>query len=196
MNIVYAMLRSKPVLWLLLVVNILGTIYGYYWYKDQLAYSKLVFIPFIPDSPTACLFFVFVLVAFLSGKNWGLFEALAMVSLFKYGIWAVLMNLFMLIVEGSLHWTGYMLMASHFAMALQGLLYAPFYRIKAWHLMVAAVFTLHNEIIDYVFLQMPWYGELELYIKQIGYATFWLSILSIFICYYVGMKKPRWKLTM
>ncbi|MGM9928163.1 MAG: DUF1405 domain-containing protein [Bacillus sp. (in: firmicutes)] len=191
---IYTVLRNKTIIMSLLIINILGTVYGYYWYKGQIEMTDPIFIPFVPDSPTACLFFVFVLIAFLLGKNWGLFEALALISLFKYGIWAVIMNLLLLATTGSLHWTGYMLMASHLAMALQGLLYAPFYRIKAWQLVVAAIFTVHNEIIDYVFGQMPWYGTLERYMNEIGYFTFWLSIGSILLCYYVGMKRPRWTL--
>ena len=194
MNEVYAVLRSKSFLVTLLIINIVGTVYGYIWYSSQLASTEWVFIPFVPDSPTACLFFVFVLVAFLIGRNFGLFEALALISLFKYGIWAVVMNLLTWFVNGELPWQGYMLMASHLGMALQGILYAPFYRIKTWHIMIAAVFTLHNEIIDYVFGQMPWYGDLTVYMSEIGYFTFWLSILSIFLCYYFGMKRPRWKL--
>ena len=194
MDTVYVLLRSRWFIKLLLAINIFGTIYGYIWYEAQLSGTEMIFLLFVPDSPTACLFFVFVLVAFLLGKNAGLFEALAFISLFKYGIWAVVMNLLTLYVEGSLHWTGYMLMASHLAMAVQGMLYAPFYRVKMWHLAVAAVFTLHNEMIDYVFGQMPQYGSLSLYMDQIGYGTFWLSILSIYLCYYFCVKRERWTL--
>lgn len=117
-------------------------------------------------------------------------EALAMVTLFKYGVWAVFMNILTYYAAGSLHWTGYMLIASHTAMAVQGLLYAPYYRIKLWHLMAAAAWTLHNDVIDYVFSMMPWYGELSNYMPQIGYFTFWLSIISISVTYLMALK---WK---
>lgn len=73
-------------------------------------------------------------------------------TLFKYGIWAVVMNILTLIVSGYLPWQGYMLIASHLGMAVQGLLYSPYYRIEGKHLVIAAIWTLHNEIIDYVFL--------------------------------------------
>ncbi|EPR28178.1 putative membrane spanning protein [Geobacillus sp. WSUCF1] len=53
----YALLASRPVVWLLLFVNAAGTIYGYYWYRYQLADTPPVFLPFVPDSPTASLFF-------------------------------------------------------------------------------------------------------------------------------------------
>jgi uncharacterized membrane protein YpjA len=191
MNWIYAFLANRNILLLLLIVNILGTIYGYYWYGWQLADTPSKFLIFVPDSPTASLFFVFVLIAFLMKKNWGLIEALAIVTLFKYGIWAVIMNILVLVVTGELDWIGYMLIASHFAMAIQGLLYAPFYRIKLWHLIVTGIWTLHNDIIDYVFFMLPRYHVLDLFTPQIGYFTFWLSIVSIGLAYYFGIRKNR-----
>lgn len=187
----YAILGNKQFLWMLLVINVFGTVYGYYWYVPQLVETPAIFLPFVPDSPTASLFFVFVLIAFLLKTNWPLMEALAIVTLFKYGIWAVIMNILVLNVTGNLHWSGYMLMASHFAMAVEGVLYAPYYRFKLWHLIVAAIVAIHNEIIDYVFMMMPNYQQLDLFRNEIGYFTFWLSILSIGIAYYFGLRKNR-----
>ncbi len=48
----------------------------------------------------ASLFFVFVLIAFWTKRNWGLVEALAIVTLIKYGIWAVVVNAIMIYVKG------------------------------------------------------------------------------------------------
>ncbi|MBN8202792.1 DUF1405 domain-containing protein (plasmid) [Cytobacillus firmus] len=189
MNLLY-LLEKRWFIWALFIINVLGTVYGYIWYKYQLIETPAEFLIFVPDSPTASLFFVFVLGAFLLKKNWPLFEALAIITLFKYGVWAVVMNILTYIVTGSLHWTGYMLILSHAAMAIQGLLYAPYYRIKFWHLVVAAIWTLHNDVIDYVFSMMPWYGVLSTYMPQIGYFTFWLSIVSISIAYLTTFK---WK---
>lgn len=181
-------LHQRWFIWILFIVNIFGTIYGYIWYGSQLSETPGKFLLFVPDSPTASLFFVFVLAAFLLKRNWPLMEALALITLMKYGIWAVLMNLFTLFVTGYLHWTGYMLIASHGAMAIQGLLYTRYYRIKPWHLALASVWTLHNDIIDYVFFMMPRYGPLNNYMPQIGYFTFWLSIGCILIAYVSSQK--------
>ncbi|MFD0051623.1 DUF1405 domain-containing protein [Actinomycetes bacterium NPDC127524] len=194
MNMLYGFFANKYTLRLLLAVNVLGTIYGYYWYGYQLKETPAIFLPFVPDSPTATLFFVFVLVGFILKRNWGLMEALALLTLFKYGIWAVVMNLLTLATTGDLPWEGYMLICSHGAMAIQGILYSPFYRIKAWHLAVAAVWTVHNDIIDYVFDMMPRYSDLWMYMNEIGYFTFWLSILSIFAGYYFGYREKRFTL--
>ncbi|MFK9116715.1 DUF1405 domain-containing protein [Peribacillus frigoritolerans] len=191
MNVIYSLLASRQMLALLLLINILGTAYGYYWYGSQLENTPAIFLAFVPDSPTASLFFVFVLLGFLLRRNFGFMEALAIITLFKYGIWAVAMNLMTFLTTGSLPWEGYMLMASHLGMAIQGVLYAPFYRIKPWHLIVAAIWTIHNDIIDYVFEMMPIYRDLLVYMNSIGYFTFWLSILSIFVGWYFGYRKKR-----
>ncbi|WP_077621747.1 DUF1405 domain-containing protein [Sediminibacillus massiliensis] len=184
-------LTNKTFLWLLLIVNVLGTIYGYFWYGSQLAVTPAIFLPFVPDSPTASLFFAVFLIFFIKGKNVPYIEALGMITLFKYGVWAVMMNLLVLAVTGDLAWQGYMLMASHGAMAVQGLLYAPFYKIRMRHIVVAAIWTLHNDIIDYVFGMMPVYSSLLDHMDRIGYFTFWLSILSIFIAYIMTVEKGK-----
>lgn len=176
---------------MLLIINLVGTIYGYVWYIPQLRNTPEQFLIFVPDSPTASLFFCFVLVAFLLRRNWPLLEVLALITLFKYGVWAVVMNLLTLWVSGELPWEGYMLMASHGAMAVQGILYSSFYRVKLWHLAVGALWTLHNDMIDYVYMQFPVYSKLFLYIQNIGYFTFWLSIASIALAYYFTQKTPR-----
>jgi uncharacterized membrane protein YpjA len=194
MKTIYPILGNRSFLWLLLLINTFGTIYGYDWYGWQLAETPVIFLPFVPDSPTASLFFVFVLAAFLMKKNWPLMEALAVVTLFKYGIWAVVMNFLVLAQTGELDLSGWMLICSHAGMAIQGLLYAPFYRFKIRHLIITAIWTVHNDIIDYLFFMMPSYRVIDEFAPQIGYFTFWLSILSLFIAYVLCLRKGRYQL--
>ncbi|WP_370514421.1 DUF1405 domain-containing protein [Alteribacillus sp. YIM 98480] len=192
MQLFIKFLGMPSILTLLLIVNILGTIYGYWWYKVQLEQTPSIFLIFVPDSPTASLFFCIVLVLFLSKKSNGLIEALALVTLIKYGLWAVVMNIAGGAFGDELQWQNYMLIASHFGMAVQAVLFSPYYRIKVWHLMVTAVWTLHNDIIDYVYGMHPWVSPaISDYITHIGYFTFWLSIFSITVTYFLGVKKNR-----
>ncbi|WP_163581999.1 DUF1405 domain-containing protein [Gracilibacillus saliphilus] len=174
---------------LLFIVNLLGTIYGYFWYGNQLSDTPVQFLAFVPDSPTASLFFTLFLLFLLIGKHVPIIEALAFTSLVKYGTWAVVMNLLTLYISGDLSWQGYMLIASHGAMAIQAFLYAPLYKIKLGHLAIAAIWLLHNELIDYVYGMMPVYGSLTDYQQHIGYFTFWLSIITIFTVYQISVKK-------
>ncbi|WP_181280832.1 DUF1405 domain-containing protein [Bacillus sp. SN1] len=187
-------LGQRTVLILVLAINFLGTVYGYYWYLPQLLETPARFLVFVPDSPTATFFFLFVLLAFIMKRNAPLFEALALVTLVKYGLWAVVMNFLVLAVTGDLPWEGYMLIASHFAMAVQGVLYSPYFRFSIWHLAIAAVWTLHNDVIDYLFEMMPKYSMLSDYMTDIGYGTFWLSIFSIGLAYFLVVSKKQSKL--
>jgi uncharacterized membrane protein YpjA len=190
----YGILKQRWFLTCLLIVNIIGTAYGYYWYKDQLAATPLKFVLFVPDSPTASLFFVFVLIAFLFGKNIPYIEALAAVSLFKYGIWAVGMNIAGGLVAPPLYWESYMLVFSHLGMAIEGLLYASYYKIRLRHLAVAALWVFHNEMIDYVYGMMPRYDILADHMQLIGYLTFWLSAFSVALIYVLTRDvQPRGK---
>ena len=144
-------LFNKTFMWLLFIVNLFGTIYGYIWYESQLSQTEAKFLLFVPDSPTASLFFTFALFAWLLKKNWKLIEALALITLVKYGLWAVVMNIWTYVENDYLGWMGWMLVASHFAMAVQAILYIPFYRFTWIHIIIAAIWTLHNDVIDYVF---------------------------------------------
>ncbi|MFC7392646.1 DUF1405 domain-containing protein [Scopulibacillus cellulosilyticus] len=113
---------------------------------------------------------------------------MAAITLLKYGVWAVGMNAVSGLFGYPLNLGNYMLIFSHGCMAIEGLIYAPFYRIKLWHIVIAAIWTLHNDFIDYVFNMAPWYPYLSSHHQVIGYLTFWLSWISIGVIYYLNKK--------
>jgi uncharacterized membrane protein YpjA len=188
---IWLVLSHKSFLWLLLFINLSGTVYGYDWYKWQLVITEPIYWLFVPDSPTASLFFTIAIIGWLINRNFRLIEALALITLVKYGLWAVVMNILTLIETGSIGWVGWMLIISHFAMAVQAILYIPFYKFGFGHIVLASIWTLHNDVVDYVFGQMPIYSNLMKYADQIGYFTFWLSIACIAIAYFVWHKRIR-----
>ncbi|UOR12475.1 DUF1405 domain-containing protein [Halobacillus amylolyticus] len=191
--IISYILTNRIFLMLLFLVNLFGTVYGYIWYESQLAVTKPIFLIFVPDSPTASLFFTIFLGFFLLNKNVPYIEALAVITLLKYGVWAVVMNGLTFLEYGALPWTSYMLIISHGAMAIQGILYGPYYKIRMRHIVVAAIWTLHNDVIDYVFGQMPVYPAIMEHINTVGYFTFWLSIFSIAVCYALTQRNRQIK---
>ncbi|MFC6115162.1 lipoprotein heptaprenylglyceryl N-acetyltransferase LhaT [Sporosarcina thermotolerans] len=192
-NMAWLILTHKSFLWILLFVNIFGTVYGYDWYMWQLEMTDPIFWIFVPDSPTASLFFSIAIIGWLIGKNFKLIEALALITLVKYGLWAVVMNLLTLNELGSIDKVGWMLIGSHFAMAVQAILYSGMYKFDFKHIVIAAIWTLHNDVIDYVFGQMPIYYDLMKHMQQIGYFTFWLSIACITLAYIVWRKRVKRK---
>ncbi|WP_338061636.1 DUF1405 domain-containing protein [Staphylococcus pettenkoferi] len=147
----FHLLYSKRMLWLLFICNLAGTIYGYIWYKDQLVVAPWLFKVFVPDSPTATLFLTLILGLYLLGKRSTVLEALAFTSLFKYGIWAVAINLILMINYDMWTITGVMLMLSHGIMALEAILLSPRMRFSWLGLIIAVIWLFHNDVIDYVF---------------------------------------------
>ena len=178
-----AIINLRTFLILLFLINLFGTIYGYIWYGYQLERTEPIFYIFVPDSPTASLFFTIALAGWIIGKHFKLIEALAVVTLIKYGVWAVVMNLLTFVENGELSPAGWMLVASHGLMAVQAIIYANRYKYTYVHVFIAAIWTLHNDVIDYVFGQMPYYHVINQYPDKIGYFTFWLSIVCIYVAY-------------
>ncbi|HWL22790.1 MAG TPA: DUF1405 domain-containing protein [Ureibacillus sp.] len=176
---IWFLLTHRSFLTLLLIVNVAGTIYGYIWYQWQLEITEPQFLIFVPDSPTASLFFSIAIVGWILGKNFKLIEALALITLVKYGLWAVVMNLLTLVEIGDIGALGWMLVISHFMMAVEAIIYIGKYRFTYVHIIIAAIWTLHNDVIDYVYGQMPIYQVITKYPQHIGYFTFWLSIMCI-----------------
>jgi uncharacterized membrane protein YpjA len=202
-------LLSKPfmlnrrVLWPLFWVNALGTVYGYQWYAAQLVETVTEISPylviFVPDSPTASLFFtlsiLFLLIAPREPEHGrgsfirGLIEALAVITSVKYGIWAVAMILAGSAQGDPLVWQDWMLMFSHAGMAVEAVLYGRFFR-KGWiHVAAAACWTLLSDVVDYTFgvfpyLPRPLYDDLG----AVQLFTIALSVLGIATAYVLYKK--------
>ncbi|MBP1999564.1 putative membrane protein YpjA [Paenibacillus shirakamiensis] len=191
-------LASRSFLWLLLISNVLGTIYGYIWYEDQMkstvADGMLWQVIFVPDSPTASLFFClaigFLLISERRAKSWGLFreiiEALAVVTSIKYGIWAVTM-IFAGAYQGQeLVWQDWMLVISHSAMAVEALLYIRLFKFGSRLLIGAGLWTLLNDTIDYTYEVYP-YLPTQLWndVGAVQNFTIMLTLFSVLISWIV-----------
>lgn len=187
----YFWLHDRRFLTFVVICNLLGTIYGYYWYGSQLKETKWVFLPFVPDSPTASLFLVIALTLIIIRKQSGLMESLAFVTLIKYGIWAVIMNILVFIKLDQVTDMGLMLCISHGIMAVEAFLFLPLFKIKPWHILATTIWVFHNDVIDYVYMQYPVYSMLEMYIRHIGYLAFWLSVIPIVILWLKFIRVKR-----
>ncbi|MFD3258877.1 DUF1405 domain-containing protein [Paenibacillus lentus] len=160
-------LASRFILWVLFISNLLGTIYGYIWYGAQLQetwnnYPRWL-IPFVPDSPTASLFFTLALLFLMFPTPLSkyhrlrtIIEALAVVTSVKYGIWAVSI-IFAGAYQGELLvWQDWMLVASHLAMAVEALLFVRLFKYGTMMLLIAGAWTFLNDFMDYSFGIYPW----------------------------------------
>lgn len=196
-------LASRPFLWLLLLCNFFGTIYGYIWYESQLALTWKTQpwwqIVFVPDSPTASLFFT-ISIAFLlflqpSSRNSifvKIIEALAVVTSIKYGIWAVSMILAGAYQGMSLQPTDFMLIFSHLAMAVEALLYISLFKFRTVALIGAVAWTLLNDFIDYTYEVYPWLPDaLHDDVPAVMIFTIGLTVASGLVSWIVMYKSRK-----
>lgn len=203
-------LTGNRLLLMLFVVNFAGTVYGYIWYEGQLIHTMqtmpLWYLPFVPDSPTASLFFTLSLLYLLfdnvssqplqrhSSFLRGFIEAFALITSFKYGIWAVAMIALGAAQGDPVVWQDWMLTVSHLGMAAEVLLFARFYTYRKAPIAVVAIWTLWNDYMDYVKGVYPGLPEvLKDDLGRIEVFTIALSFISIAIA--VAVQRLRMKET-
>ncbi|WP_423802778.1 DUF1405 domain-containing protein [Paenibacillus auburnensis] len=199
MPVIDKLFKHRGVIWLLIIVNFLGTIYGYIWYGNQLAFTAENYpawlLPFVPDSPTASLFFTVALVLMLYPPKGlkgtmvrELIEALAVVTSVKYGIWAVSMIFAGGYQGDTVSWQDWMLVVSHTGMAVEALIYARFFSFRRM-LPLAVLWTLANDMVDYSVGIYPWLpSELDDDILKVQNFTILLTLLSAAAAWVFGSK--------
>ncbi len=180
-------LYQRSWLMMLLISNILGMIYGYIWYGEQLSHTPWQFKIFVPDSPTAILFLVISISLILIRKQNSIIDALAFVTLFKYGIWAVIMNILFIIEQGDITVNGLVLMFSHSIMAVQAIYFYPRFKRSMIGISVAMTWVFLNDYIDYFHLQFPYYDFITTHVWQIGVLSCCLSVFGLLL--YIELNK-------
>ncbi|HDZ6472483.1 TPA: DUF1405 domain-containing protein [Staphylococcus aureus] len=180
-------LYQRSWLMMLLICNILGMIYGYIWYGEQLSHTPWHFKIFVPDSPTAILFLVISISMILIQKQNSIIDALAFVTLFKYGIWAVIMNILFIIEQGDITVNGLILMFSHSIMAVQAIYFYPRFKRSMIGISVAMTWVFLNDYIDYFHLQIPYYDFITTHVWQIGVLSCCLSVFGLLL--YIELNK-------
>lgn len=203
-NMLDKLFKRRGIIWLLFIVNVLGTIYGYIWYGNQLEYTAQNYpawlLPFVPDSPTASLFFTIALLLLLYPPKGlkgtlvrELIEALAVVTSVKYGIWAVGVIFAGGYQGDTLSWKDWMLVVSHTGMAVEALIYARFFSFRRM-LPVALLWTLANDMVDYSEGVYPWLPSvLDDDVTQVQYLTILLTLLSTAAAWIAGPKTRRYE---
>jgi uncharacterized membrane protein YpjA len=190
---------SKAMLWLVFITNAGGTVYGYMWYGNQLqlTYDTMNrwLLPFVPDSPTASLFFTLSLLFIIIDRSLipstvhsrlyrairAFVDAFAVVTSIKYGIWAVSM-----IAAGGYQgdpivWMEWMLVVSHLGMALEVILFSRYLRFGRISIALVALWVLLNDYLDYHSLIYPWLPQiLEDDLTLIEVYTVFLSVCGLF----------------
>ncbi len=135
----------------LLLINIYGTLYGFYWYAGQFSATPLYFWPFVANSPLAVLY-IFIVIALLKlGRRSVFLEGMAYFGLIKHGLWTVfIVTVYQL--QGNIYPENYLLLSGHAAMALQGILFWHYFGLPLSFPQAAAIsaWYIFNDYLDYV----------------------------------------------
>lgn len=134
----------------LVIINLLGSIYGYYWYRYQLAATPKYLWFFVPDSPMSTTLTGLALLLMLLGKRNSLFEWLSFTAVIKYGIWAVVIISHYGLTGGTIEPEIWMLWFSHLGMALEGIIYLRQVDASWSEVLFGGAWMLFNDFLDYV----------------------------------------------
>lgn len=155
--------RSRHWWLILLWVNLLGSLYGFWWYQEQLLATPLRYWLVVPDSPGSTLLFSMFLALLLTGRVWGgageprvwltgwvsLLAAVAFTSNMKYGLWTATVLPEYARRSGDLTPDIIYLSLSHLGMWFQALLFSWRYRVARSASLAALAWLLFQDYVDY-----------------------------------------------
>ncbi len=147
--------------WPIVVVNILGTVFGFWYYAGrpldgsqpviggQLGSAPLAAWPLIPDSPMATLFIGLSLAAWRLDLSADWLHMLAFFGCIKLGFWTPYVQLFLNGPEGIATWLYIFLITSHLAMVLEAFLIHRYATFSVGAVAVALGWYGLNDVVDY-----------------------------------------------
>ncbi len=135
----------------IITVNLAGTAFGFYYYREQFAATAPHLWIFVADSPLATLLIASSLFFYIQNRKSGLLDALAAIANIKYGLWTVFILLFYFDTFFSSNpLPMYLfLLFSHLLMFLQAFLVLDYTDFDFRHLGLAASWFVVNDLLDY-----------------------------------------------
>lgn len=140
----------------LVIINLAGSAYGYWWYRGQLAETMPLLWPLVADSPLSTTFFTLALAFAARGRQISLFTALGAATTVKYGLWALVILTHYWLAGGEVRLVELGLWAGHLGMALEGWIFARRAVWKAWVAAGVILWVFGNDVVDYIFELHPY----------------------------------------
>jgi uncharacterized membrane protein YpjA len=179
-----SIVENTPLLVAIILINVAGTLVGFYYYWDQLLAASPVLWVFIPDCPLYTMLAAVILAVYVTTKRSSdLFNFIAAVGLVKYGTWTVAVVLgfssFYFSIDSKLY---AVLVLLHVAMAAEFVL--PLLLIRQLNknfIAIALAWFFLNDFVDYYFGTHPPVPTLDT--SLIGAFTFLLTPLFVGAAY-------------
>lgn len=141
-------IKKPSFLLMLFFINLIGSVYGFYWYRQQVSETPGILKVFVPDSPTASLLFTLALLMIIIKKPKPFMTLVACGWLIKYGLWAVIINTHFLLMGGDYTFTNFHLTLSHLGMAAEGFLFLNKSEFNINHILTLTALMLISDIVE------------------------------------------------
>jgi uncharacterized membrane protein YpjA len=135
--------------WLIVLVNLAGTAFGFWYYRFQFAVTDPLAWPLVPDSPVATLFIALSLAAWKLDYDHPWLHALAFFGCIKLGAWTPFVQLVVNGQGSTPLWLYQFLIWSHAAMVLEAFLIHRYAEFPVYAVAVAAGWYALNDLVDY-----------------------------------------------
>ena len=136
--------------WPIVAINLLGTAFGFWYYRFQLAETPLVMWPWVPDSPLATLFMAISLALWRLGRPNELVNVLAFYGNIKLGLWTpytlVVFRADFAYLDPEMY---HFLFWSHLLMVAQAFLIHRYARFPPWAIVAALAWYTFDLIVDF-----------------------------------------------
>ena len=207
---------DKRLLALIILINIIGSAFGLYYYWDQLMMTPWYYWLFVPDCPLYTFFMIFALLFIAMGKRYDTFNVITAIGLAMYGAWTMFVLIYFREIyfapENALMSVG--LWVSHCGMALESIFLLPYIKkagavswiiATAWFLLQdfmdyfvpftygGQIMRLHPlALLEYYTQGLSGYGILEAKLGSMMYITFAMTFIFVILIYVISRK---WVLT-
>lgn len=198
-RIIETVTGDRRLLVIVLLINVAGSLFGLYYYWEQLMMTPWYLWLAVPDCPLYTFFMIFALLLIMLGKPSDTLNTVTAVGLSMYGAWTVIVLLYF----GDIYFspTNALMSAglwiSHAGMALEGFLLLPcLTRVKPFAWALTALWFLALDAVDYFYrfaidglpmrthplaiMEYVWQGSdraLQAKIDSLLYLTLGLSVI-------------------
>jgi len=172
--------EDKFLLYVLVLVNLAGTLFGFWYYRFQLPETPVYKMIFVPDCPLYALLFAVLVAAYVfSEKKCRMLATLTFVGLIKYGFWTVLV----VTLYRDYYFTNDPLLYSvlfllHIGMILEAFIIPQIFRFTEGTLSVALVWFLLNDMMDYFFGTAPYLPDSSFF-GFLRVESFFMTVLLV-----------------
>ena len=135
--------------WPIVAINLLGTAFGFWYYRVQFATTPPIAWPLVPDSPVATLFIALSLAAWRLDVDAPWLHALAFFGCIKLGLWTPYVQLVVNGQGATPTWLYQFLVWSHLAMVVEAFVVHRYADFPVRAVAVAAVWYGGNDLVDY-----------------------------------------------